>query len=103
MSDEPSLASFESALDDLKRIVEEMEGGNLSLEASLAAFERGIQLTRQCQTALGQAQLRVQMLTSEGLVDLPGGDRPGARGSAGTVPADNDMADDDMAGDEDTP
>ena len=94
MSDEPSLASFESALDDLKRIVEEMEGGSLSLEASLAAFERGIQLTRQCQTALGQAQLRVQMLTSDGLVDVPG-----ARGAAGAALDD----DDDTAGDEDSP
>jgi exodeoxyribonuclease VII small subunit len=97
MSDEPSLASFESALDDLKRIVEEMEGGSLSLEASLAAFERGIQLTRQCQTALGQAQLRVQMLTSDGLVDVPGA--AGARGAAGASLDD----DDDMAGDEDSP
>lgn len=92
MSDEPSLASFETALDDLKRIVEEMESGNLSLEASLAAFERGIQLTRQCQSALGQAQLRVQMLTSEGLVDVPMG-----ASSTQELDDDDDDADDDDA------
>lgn len=70
MSEEISLASFETALDDLKRIVEEMESGNLSLEASLSAFERGIQLTRQCQSALSQAQLRVQVLANNTLVPL---------------------------------
>ena len=68
MSEEISLASFETALDDLKRIVEEMESGNLSLEASLSAFERGIALTRQCQSALSQAQLRVQVLANNTLV-----------------------------------
>ncbi len=99
MSDEPSLASFESALDDLKRIVEEMESGNLSLEASLAAFERGIQLTRQCQSALGQAQLRVQVLTSEGLVDLPGQRDTGRRalGTPQAVDDDEDPDEDDDA------
>ena len=107
MSEEISLASFETALDDLKRIVEEMESGNLSLEASLSAFERGIQLTRQCQSALSQAQLRVQVLANNTLVPLnpasgpdsgtPGGpaDEPagataatGARGAAQDGPGD---------------
>ena len=83
MSEEISLASFETALDDLKRIVEEMESGNLSLEASLSAFERGIQLTRQCQSALSQAQLRVQVLANNTLVPLsPSGGPDGGTASA---------------------
>lgn len=62
---ELSIKDFENALAELRQIVEQMESGDLGLDASLQAFERGIRLTRQCQTALNQAQLRVQMLTSE--------------------------------------
>lgn len=62
---ELSIKDFENALTDLRQIVEQMEAGDLGLDASLQAFERGIRLTRQCQAALTQAQLRVQMLTNE--------------------------------------
>ena len=62
---ELSIRDFENALGELRRIVEQMEAGDLGLDASLQAFERGIRLTRQCQTALTQAQLRVQMLMNE--------------------------------------
>ena len=47
-------------LDDL---VSQMEDGDLSLDDSLKAFERGVMLTRQCQQAFSQAQLRVKTLT----------------------------------------
>lgn len=57
---------FESALDALESIVAELESGELSLEASLAAFERGVKLTRRCQAALKAAELRVQVLTEDG-------------------------------------
>ena len=40
-----------------------MEHGDLSLEASLAAYERGVGLYRQCQAALEQAELRVRLLS----------------------------------------
>jgi exodeoxyribonuclease VII small subunit len=40
-----------------------MEEGDLTLDNSLKAFERGVMLTRQCQQALSQAELRVQKLT----------------------------------------
>ncbi|TNC92921.1 exodeoxyribonuclease VII small subunit [Thalassolituus sp.] len=53
---------FESALAELEALVNRMESGELSLEDSLAAFERGIGLTRQCQTALSEAEQRVQIL-----------------------------------------
>jgi exodeoxyribonuclease VII small subunit len=54
---------FESALAELEALIERMETGELGLEASLAAFERGVALTRECQAALKQAELRVQALT----------------------------------------
>jgi exodeoxyribonuclease VII small subunit len=40
-----------------------MEAGDLSLEQSLTAYERGVGLYRQCQQALEQAELRVRLLT----------------------------------------
>ena len=57
---------FEGALAELEQLVAEMEGGSLSLEESLAAFERGIKLTRGCQAALRSAELRIKALTQEG-------------------------------------
>ena len=62
---------FESALEELESLVAQMESGNLSLDESLQAFERGIALTRRCSTALKEAELKVQTLTQDGeLVDL---------------------------------
>ena len=57
---------FEAALAELEGLVAKMESGTLSLEDSLAAFERGVKLTRQCQSALKSAELRVKALTQEG-------------------------------------
>jgi exodeoxyribonuclease VII small subunit len=61
--------NFEAALEELEQLVERMEAGDLSLEDSLKAFERGVALTRDCQKALQAAELRVQALTEteEGL------------------------------------
>jgi len=58
--------NFETALGELEGLVEKMEQGDLSLEASLAAFERGIQLTRTCQDALSQAEQKVEQLLKQG-------------------------------------
>ncbi len=57
---------FEKALKELEELVERMEKGELSLENSLQAFERGIALTRQCQKALTEAEQKVEILTREG-------------------------------------
>ena len=64
-----STLNFEAALEELEQLVERMETGELSLEESLRAFERGVALTRDCQKALKDAELRVQALTEteEGL------------------------------------
>jgi len=54
--------NLEKALNELEKLVEEMEQGNLSLEESLKRFERGIALTSDCQEALQKAELKVQEL-----------------------------------------
>lgn len=57
------VAHFEQSLDELESLVEKMEHGEMSLEASLAAYERGVGLYRRCQAALEQAELRVRLLS----------------------------------------
>ncbi len=58
--------TFEAAMLELERLVEKMEAGDLTLEQSLQAFERGVVLTRLCQQQLQQAELKVQQLNSDG-------------------------------------
>lgn len=55
-------AGFESTLAELEELVARMEAGNLPLEEAMRNFERGVQLTRECQAALQAAQQRVQVL-----------------------------------------
>jgi len=57
-----AVASFERALDELEQLVQNMEKGEQSLDESLAAYERGIALYRECQKALEQAEQRVRLL-----------------------------------------
>ena len=57
------VADFEQSLDALEHLVEKMELGQMSLEDSLAAYERGVGLYRRCQQALEQAELRVRLLS----------------------------------------
>jgi exodeoxyribonuclease VII small subunit len=57
------VADFETSLDALEQLVEKMEHGDMSLEDSLAAYERGVGLYRRCQQALEEAELRVRLLT----------------------------------------
>ena len=53
---------FETAMRDLEDLVARLEQGDLPLEESLAAFERGVMLTRTCQTALKEAEQKVEIL-----------------------------------------
>lgn len=57
--------NFEKSLEELEGIVHALEDGELSLEESLKTFERGINLTRQCQSALEDAEQRVNVLIEE--------------------------------------
>lgn len=53
---------FEAALTELEELVETLEQGDISLEESLKLFERGVTLTRQCQTSLKDAEQKVTIL-----------------------------------------
>ena len=61
--------TFESSLDELERIVRELEQGELPLERSLELFEQGVKLSRECQDRLNQAERRIEILMrdSQGL------------------------------------
>ena len=61
----PESVPLEKALGELEELVEKMEQGDLSLEESLACFEKGIGLTRQCQQALQEAEQKVQILMQQ--------------------------------------
>lgn len=61
----PENIDFETSLKELESVVHEMEQGNLSLAHSLAHFEKGIQLTRQCQTILQNAEQKVKILAEQ--------------------------------------
>jgi exodeoxyribonuclease VII small subunit len=68
-SEASPVADFETSLDALEQLVEKMEHGEMTLEESLAAYERGVGLYRRCQGALEQAELRVRLLTDPGQPD----------------------------------
>ena len=56
------IQSFESCLDDLEKVVRELEGGDLSLERSIELFERGMTLSETCRKQLEDAESRVEIL-----------------------------------------
>ncbi|HET7921581.1 MAG TPA: exodeoxyribonuclease VII small subunit [Gammaproteobacteria bacterium] len=61
-TEKTAVPDFETALKELEGIVAQLEKGELPLDAALKQFERGIALTRQCQQALKQAELKVEQL-----------------------------------------
>lgn len=68
-------ADFETALAELERIVAAMEAGQMPLEESLNAYQRGVALLRQCNDTLTAAEKRVQVLEQGMLHDFDTGDR----------------------------
>ena len=63
-----TVASFESSLDELEKVVKEMESGDLSLDRSLELFSRGIELSESCRKQLEEAETRVeQLIRKEGV------------------------------------
>jgi exodeoxyribonuclease VII small subunit len=75
--DDVTHLSFEAALEELERIVAELESGKAELERSIQVYERGAALKAHCETKLKAAQLRV-----EKIIVGPGG------GAVGVEPAD---------------
>ena len=69
---DPSDKRFESALEELEQIVEQLESGELSLEDSLSAFEKGVGLVRFCNQKLNEVEKKIEMLVrdKEGKLEL---------------------------------
>jgi exodeoxyribonuclease VII small subunit len=78
----PVPASFEAALAELETIVATMEGGQLPLAESLAAYKRGAELLQYCQAALKDAELQVQIFEKGVLKAFVAANGDSARGDA---------------------
>lgn len=58
--------SFEAQLAALEEIVEHLEKGDIPLDESLAQFEKGVKLTKECQSILSEAEQKVMILSDDG-------------------------------------
>jgi exodeoxyribonuclease VII small subunit len=56
---------FESALEELEGVIEQLESGDLSLEDSLTAFEKGVGLVKYCNQKLSEVEQKVELLTKD--------------------------------------
>ena len=65
---------YEKALEELEALVATMDDGKLPLEESLAAYQRGAELLKHCESKLSAAQARIAVLEGELLKDLPPAD-----------------------------
>jgi len=63
---DPTIKDFEAALAELEGVVKKLEDGDLPLEASLALYERGVQLSRFCHARLEAADRRIDVLNERG-------------------------------------
>jgi exodeoxyribonuclease VII small subunit len=61
-----SIKDFESAIAELDGIVRKMEEGDLTLEQSMALYERGLRLSRFCHARLEEAERRIEVLSEGG-------------------------------------
>jgi exodeoxyribonuclease VII small subunit len=66
----PAGLTFEKALEELESLVARMEEGKLPLEESLAAYQRGAQLIKFCESKLADAEARISVLDGDTLRDL---------------------------------
>ena len=57
--------NFESALEELEQVVEQLESGELSLEDSLSAFEKGVGLVRFCNQKLSEVEKKIELLVKD--------------------------------------
>jgi exodeoxyribonuclease VII small subunit len=62
--------TFEKALEELEALVARMEDGKLPLEESLAAYQRGAELIKLCESKLSDAQARIAILDGDTLRDF---------------------------------
>ena len=80
------VSHFERAMQELERIVSQMEGDELPLQQSLKLFERGVGLARECRQSLTTAELRVKNL----LDTVEGADRDAETDRIDPRPGDSD-------------
>ena len=66
-----SSPTFEASLEELERIVKELEKGDLPLERSLELFETGMRLSADCKRQLEEAESRIEILTKKGAEIVP--------------------------------
>lgn len=57
--------TFEESLDELEKIVKQLEEGDLPLEKSLELFEKGVKLSRECRERLTNAERRIEVLMKD--------------------------------------
>ena len=57
--------SFEEALKDLEKIVEDLNNGDMELEKAITAYEKGIQLKNICEDRLKNAQERIELIQNK--------------------------------------
>lgn len=57
---------FETSIKELEEIVKALESGSVSLDESLALFEKGVKLTKSCQKLLDEAEKKVSVLVNDG-------------------------------------
>jgi exodeoxyribonuclease VII small subunit len=67
----PPSPNFEASLQELERIVKELEKGDLPLEESLRLFETGMTLSAQCKRQLEEAESRIEILMKKGSEMVP--------------------------------
>jgi exodeoxyribonuclease VII small subunit len=76
---EPRPMSFEACLDELEKVVKELESGDLPLECALELFENGVQLGNTCRKQLEEAESRVETLIKRSGQMQPEPFRPGEK------------------------
>jgi exodeoxyribonuclease VII small subunit len=79
-----SIKDFEAAIAELETIVKRLEEGDMSLEQSLALYERGVQLSRFCHSRLEDAERRIEILNERGELKPA----PASLGAPGAEPGD---------------
>jgi len=62
---DPQDKAFDAALEELEGVVEQLESGDLSLEDSLAAFEKGVGLVKYCNQKLSEVERKVEVLVKD--------------------------------------
>ncbi len=88
MARNSKVPDFEQALTELEALTERLERGDLPLEEALKLFERGVALTRHCQSSLQAAQQKVEILLKRGgELRVEPFEEPDAEGSTGAPDA----------------